>query len=417
MPAICRDCEREFDGGSRCSDCFSPRVIDHPELRDLSIAHMDCDAFYASVEKRDRPEIRNRPVIIGGRKRGVVSTACYIARINGVRSAMPMFQALRLCPDAVVIKPRMEAYSEASKTIRQFMRELTPAVEPLSLDEAFIDLSGTRILHGAPPAAMLVRLANRIEREVGVTCSVGLSHNKFLAKVASDLEKPRGFSIIGLKETEGFLSDKPVSLIWGIGGATKKRLEQVGIRTFRDLRGWTQNELRDRFGDLGIRLWHLCRGDDFRSVKPERRAKSLSSETTFAEDIADRETLEGHVWRLSERVADRLKAKHLAGQTVVLKLKRSNHSTITRRASTKEPTQMAEQIFRTAKGLLDAFPEPGPFRLLGVGVTGISEDMSGDILGDILDPATRRSMRTERATDEIRAKFGPEAIIKGRALR
>ena len=417
MPAICRDCEREFDGGSRCADCRSPRVLDHPELRDLSVAHMDCDAFYASVEKRDRPEIRDRPVIIGGRKRGVVSTACYIARINGVRSAMPMFKALRLCPDAVVIKPRMEAYSEASRTIRRFMQELTPAVEPLSLDEAFIDLSGTRTLHGAPPAAMLVRLANRIEREVGVSCSIGLSHNKFLAKIASDLEKPRGFSIIGREETEGFLSEKPVSLIWGIGGATKTRLEQVGIRTFRDLRAWTRDELRDRFGDLGARLWDLSRGDDSRRVKPERGSKSLSSETTFAEDIADREVLEGYVWRLSERVADRLKAKRLTGRTVVLKLKRSNHSTITRRASAPEPTQMAEQIFRIAKGLLDAFAETGPFRLLGVGVTGISESMPEDIPSELVDPATRKSMRTERATDKIRAKFGPEAIIKGRALR
>ena len=290
-------------------------------------------------------------------------------------------------------------------------------MEPLSLDEAFIDLSGTRTLHGAPPATMLVRLANRIEREVGVTCSVGLSHNKFLAKIASDLEKPRGFSIIGREETEEFLSEKPVSLIWGIGGATKTRLEQVGIRTFRDLRAWTRDELRDRFGDLGARLWDLSRGDDSRRVKPERGSKSLSSETTFAEDIADREVLEGYVWRLSERVADRLKAKRLTGRTVVLKLKRSNHSTITRRASAPEPTQMAEQIFRIAKGLLDAFAETGPFRLLGVGVTGISENMPEDIPSELLDPATRKSMRTETRNRQDSCEIRPRSNHQGKSAQ
>ena len=180
-------------------------MVAHDELGQLSIAHMDCDAFYASVEKRDNPTLRDRPVIVGGGTRGVVSTCCYIARIKGVRSAMPMFQALKLCPEAVVVKPRFPAYLEASRAIRAMMEELTPSIEPLSLDEAFLDLSGTARLHGAPPAVLLARLTKRMEDELGLTGSIGLSHNKFLAKIASDLDKPRGFSVIGRAETESFL--------------------------------------------------------------------------------------------------------------------------------------------------------------------------------------------------------------------
>ncbi|MGB3247002.1 MAG: DNA polymerase IV, partial [Sulfitobacter sp.] len=190
MPALCRDCLSDIPAQRRCTNCGSPRVLSHPELHSLSIAHMDCDAFYASVEKRDNPDLDGKPVIIGGGRRGVVSTACYVARIRGVRSAMPMFQALKLCPDAVIIKPRMEAYVEASRAIRALMEELTPAIEPLSLDEAFLDMSGTARLHGAPPAFMLARLVRRMKDELGLTGSIGLSHNKFLAKVASDLDKP-----------------------------------------------------------------------------------------------------------------------------------------------------------------------------------------------------------------------------------
>ncbi len=416
MPALCRDCEFQFDSGGICPDCGSPRVVSHPELFELSIAHVDCDAFYASVEKRDRPELRDKPVIVGGRKRGVVSTACYIARIRGVRSAMPMFQALRLCPDAVVLKPNMESYVLASKAIRTMMDDLTPAIEPLSLDEAFMDLSGTRRLHGAPPAVLLSRLVRRMESEVGVSGSIGLSHNKFLAKIASDLEKPRGFSIIGRKETEEFLAEKPVTLMFGVGAATQRRLNHHGIKTFRDLRSWTEPELKARFGEFGGRLWHLCRGKDARRVKRDRSTKTLSSETTFPKDIGDAEELDGHVWRLSERVADRLKAKQLAGRTVVLKLKRSNHSTVTRRESMQELTNMAEIVYRTARGLLDRFPESGPFRLIGVGVTGISR-VSPDEDVPPLDPAMRRKLEVERATDRIRAKHGRSAIVKGRALR
>jgi DNA polymerase-4 len=189
---------------------------------------MDCDAFYASVEKRDNPELASKPVIIGGGRRGVVSTACYVARVRGVKSAMPMFQALKLCPEAVVVRPRMEEYVKASAAIRKMMQELTPAIEPLSLDEAFLDMTGTTALHGAPPAVMLARLVKRMREELGLTGSIGLSHNKFLAKVASDLDKPRGFSVIGKAETNQFLKDKPIGLIWGVGACGTGRIGQGG---------------------------------------------------------------------------------------------------------------------------------------------------------------------------------------------
>jgi len=299
MSALCRDCLETFEAGTRCPACGSPRVVRHPELFELGIAHMDCDAFYASVEKRDDPSLEGKPVIIGGGRRGVVSTACYVARIRGVRSAMPMFKALQLCPDAVVLKPRMQAYAEASRAIRAMMEELTPAIEPLSLDEAFLDLRGTERVHRAPPAAMLARLVRRMRDELGLTGSVGLSHNKFLAKVASDLDKPRGFSVIGRAETADFLRDRPVRLIWGVGAAGQAALEAAGIRTFADLLRWERRDLHARFGSLGERLWHLARGEDTRPVSRDRAEKSISNESTFAEDIADPELLDGHLWRMA----------------------------------------------------------------------------------------------------------------------
>ena len=199
---FCRDCLQDFATPTkRCKNCGSPRLVTHPEIHDLAIAHIDCDAFYASIEKRDNPELRDKPVIVGGQIRGVVSTACYIARIHGIKSAMPMFKAMKLCPNAIVVKPNMAKYAAAGKIVREIMFEFTPLVQPVSIDEAFLDLSGTEKLHGASPALSLARLVKRIETEVGITASVGLSHNKFLAKLASDFEKPRGFSIIGKSET------------------------------------------------------------------------------------------------------------------------------------------------------------------------------------------------------------------------
>jgi len=417
MPALCRDCLTQFDAGPRCPACRSPRVLSHPELFDLSIAHMDCDAFYASVEKRDDPALRDRPVIVGGGTRGVVSTCCYLARIKGVRSAMPMFQALKLCPEAVVVKPRGAHYAAVSRQIRALMDELTPLVEPLSLDEAFLDLSGTRRLHHAAPAVLLARLLKRMEDEIGLSGSVGLSHNKFLAKIASDLDKPRGFSVIGRAETADFLRGKPVRLIWGVGTATQATLEKAGIRTFDDLLRWDRKDLHLRFGSMGDRLFHLARGEDRRRVNPHEPMKSVSAETTFNEDTADRGLLDGHLWRLSERVTDRAKAKDLAGRTVTLKLRRADFTLLTRRHSLREPTQTADGLYRAVAALLAEVAEPGPYRLIGVGLSDLTAATDADLTGDLLDPGAAARVRAERAADAIRARFGRDAIVKGRSLR
>ena len=417
MVALCRDCLAEVSAVRRCPVCTSPRILSHPELFDLSIAHMDCDAFYASVEKRDNPALNGKPVIIGGGRRGVVSTACYVARIRGVRSAMPMFQALKLCPDAVIIKPRMDAYVEASRAIRAMMEELTPAIEPLSLDEAFLDMSGTARLHGAPPAVMLAGLVRRMKDELGLTGSIGLSHNKFLAKVASDLDKPHGFSVIGAAETADFLREKPVRMIWGVGAATQTSLDKAGIRTFSDLLRWEKTDLIARFGGMGDRLWHLARGQDRRRVSSHEPVKSISKETTFNDDTSDRDILDGHIWRLSEQVADRAKAKALAGRVVTLKLKRSDFTQLTRRVSLQDPTQLADRIYRTARALFDQLDDPGPYRLIGCGISDLSSPEGADLAGDLLDPNAEKRSKAERATDAIRTRFGTKAIVKGRALR
>lgn len=418
MPAFCRDCLFETDPEQRrCTACNSPRVLTHPELFDLSIAHMDCDAFYASVEKRDNPALRDKPVIIGGGRRGVVSTACYVARIRGVRSAMPMFKALKLCPDAVIIKPRMEHYVAVSRQIRAMMEDMTPAIEPLSLDEAFLDLTGTAKLHGAPPAIMLARLVRRMAQELGVTGSIGLSHNKFLAKIASDLDKPRGFSVIGAGETAAFLEAQPVRLIWGVGQAAQAQLTAAGIHTFADLLRWDRAELGARFGSMGDRLWHLARGQDRRSVNPRAPVKSISNETTFHEDTSDLYILDGHLWRLSEKVSDRAKARDLAGRVVTLKLKCSDFTLISRRLALRDATQLADTIYRTASGLMESTVKKAPFRLIGVGLSDLIDASGADRSGDLLDPGAAKRSGAERASDTIRAKFGENAILKGRALR
>lgn len=419
--ALCRDCLTDFDtpeaGRKRCPACGSPRILAHAELNDLSIAHMDCDAFYASIEKRDNPDLRDKPVIIGGGKRGVVSTACYIARIHGVRSAMPMFQANKLCPEAVVVKPRMSVYVEVSRQIRAMMRDLTPVVEPLSLDEAFLDLTGTTRLHGASPAKSMATLIKRMQDELGLSGSVGLSHNKFLAKMASDFDKPRGFSLVGADETLDLLAPKPVKLIWGVGKAMQTRLERDGIRTFADLRRRDRKDLAASYGSMGDRLWHLARGMDKRSIQRNASVKSISKETTFFDDISDVDKLDGYLWRLAEQVADRAKAKDRSGRIVTLKVKQANHQALTRRLSLREPTQIAERIYDTARPMLDQVMDKAPFRLIGVGISELHTGDEADQFNDLLEQDHAAKAKAERATDAIRERFGKDAIMKGRALR
>ena len=378
---------------------------------------MDCDSFYASVEKRDCPELIDKPVIIGGGRRGVVSTACYIARIRGVHSAMPMYRALKLCPDAVVIRPRMKLYAEISLQIRKMMLELTPSVEPISLDEAFLDLGGTQRLHKKPPAVLLAELTNRIKNELGLTGSIGLSHNKFLAKVASDLNKPNGFSIIGKRETEKFLFNKPVNILWGVGAGTKEKLEAMGIKTLSDLLRWEESDFVRKFGTSGKRLKALASGKDNRRVIAERLIKSISNETTFGEDILKHEILIGHLWRMCEKVSDRAKSREIAGKVGVIKLKTDKHRLITRRLTFKEPTNMADRLFNALEPLLKSEIKEVKFRLLGVTLTDLCDQKYADLTDDLLDPNAQNRQKAELATDKIRRKFGVNAIIKGRSLR
>ena len=416
MPSLCRKCFNTFNEEGRCPKCSSPLVVSHTELFDLNIAHMDCDAFYASVEKRDNPDLADKPVIIGGGRRGVVSTACYIARIRGVKSAMPMFKALEKCPDAVVIRPRMKIYAEISQQIREMMNDITPLVEPLSLDEAFMDMSGTHKLHGAPPAVMLAKLMDRISGNLGLTGSIGLSHNKFLAKIASDLNKPNGYSIIGEEETSSFLQDKPIRLIWGVGASMQKSLEKSGIRTFSDLLRWDRKDLVSKFGSMGDRLWFLARGQDARVVSNSDQIKSISNETTLNENTDDLRVLEGHLWRLCEKVSSRAKSKGLAGTTMILKLKSSNHKIITRRVTLRDPTYLADVLFRSTYPLMEAAIGNGPFRLVGAGLSGLCLASQVEREPELLDDGALNRIKVERVTDEIREKFGDEAMIKGRSL-
>lgn len=417
--ALCRDCLTWFDQGAglRCQRCASPRLLTHPELDRLTVAHLDCDAFYASVEKRDNAELQDKPVIVGGGKRGVVSTCCYIARVAGVRSAMPMFKALKLCPEAVVVKPRMEVYDSIGRDIRSRMRALTPLVEPLSLDEAFLDLSGTERLMGAPPALTMAQLAAEIEREIGLTVSIGLSHNKFLAKIASDLDKPCGFSVIGRAETLAFLAPRPVRSIWGVGASLADRLEGDGIHTNGDFRDYDVNDLVKRYGRIGRRLHELAHGIDKRRVNPDQPVKSISSETTFEEDLSDPDRLIGHLWRLAVKTSDRAKSKSIGGSGVSLKLKTADFRTITRQTRFPEPSNTAEMIFHSAEPMLLRELDAGPFRLIGVGLGTLAPLTGEDIEPALFDDMHSANKRAEAASDEIRERFGKNAIQRGRALR
>jgi DNA polymerase-4 len=413
MPGFCRDCRSDApEGMARCGACGSPRLQRHPQLDGLAIAHVDCDAFYATIEKRDDPTLADKPVIVGGRRRGVVLTACYIARTFGVRSAMPMFEARRLCPHATVVRPDMEKYARVGREVRKLMFKLTPLVEPVSIDEAFMDLSGTARLHGMSPAKALAGFASAVETELGITVSIGLSCNKFLAKIASDLDKPRGFAILGSSEAAAFLAPKPVSLIFGVGRVAQQRLARDGLRTIGDLQRAGESELMRRYGAEGARLARLARGLDERKVNADREVKSISAETTFDQDIGDFRPLELRLWRLTERVSARLKANMLAGSTVTLKLKTADFRIRTRAQSFAHPTQLASRIFAAGRDLLAHEVDGTMFRLIGIGVSALREADGADF-ADLID---RRQAGAEQAIDRLREKFGDDAIVKGLAL-
>jgi len=399
----------------RCPRCAKRRLIGDPELRSLAIAHIDCDAFYASVEKRDRPELRDKPVIVGGGRRGVVSAACYVARLSGVRSAMPMFKALERCPDATVIRPDMAKYVEIGRDIRAMMLDLTPMVEPLSIDEAFLDLSGTEALHGGPPARTLARFALAVEEKHRLTVSVGLSYNKSLAKIASDLDKPRGFAILSRAKAPEFLAAQPVGLIWGVGKALRGNLEKDGIRLIGDLLPFDEASLVARYGSMGKRLYFFARGEDARQVEPHGKARSISNETTFDKDVADLEDLKPRLWRLCEQVARRLRKAELSGGALFLKLKTSDFRLLTRHRRLQDPTQLAAVLYKEALPLLEKEADGRRFRLIGIGCDHLGPGEEADP-PSLLEPEKGKAAAVERAMESLRAKLGNDAVMLGRGF-
>jgi DNA polymerase-4 len=399
----------------RCQKCSSPRLLRHSELHDLCIAHIDCDAFYASVEKRDNPRLKNKAVIVGGGKRGVVAACCYISRIKGIRSAMPMYKALRACPEAIVISPNMHKYIQVGQEVKNLMHETTPLIESLSIDEAFLDLSGTQKLHNGSPAKTLLKLIHRIEKEIGITASVGLSYNKFLAKTASDIGKPRGFSIIGREEALDFLSLRPIGSIWGVGQSMRHQLENDGLMTIDQLRAVPEHNLTKKYGKIGKRLFHFARGEDTRIVQPNNKPKSISKETTFTNNIKNLEQLQELLWPLCEKISNQLKNKKLAARTITIKLKTINFKTITRSRTFQQPTQLAEIIYQEAKLLLKPEVDGRSYRLIGIGVRQFSEPRGADQT-DLLDNKNRKISEIEDVIETVRTKFGHPSIKKGRAF-
>ena len=414
MAALCRDCGADPGDAGTCAACGGHRIVRHGELFSLHIAHIDCDAFYASVEKRDRPELAARPVIVGGGVRGVVTAACYVARIYGVRSAMPMFKALKACPDAVVIKPDFAKYVAASRRIRALMGELTPLVQPLSIDEAVLDMAGTAALHRAPPAAVLARFALDVERQVGVTVSIGLAPNRLLAKIAAGRDKPRGFCVLGA-EARDLLAGEPVRLLPGVGPALARKLESLGITRLAHLQALDDREAFRRLGDDGPSLARRARGEDARPVDPGRETKSVSAETTFDSDLTRSEDLERHLWRLAEKLARRLKEADLAAAGVVLKLKTSAFATRTRTQRLPSPTRLPDALFEAARALLAREVDGTAYRLIGIGAQPLAAGGAAD-LPDLADPNRPKRAATQAAIDALRARFGAEAIGRGRGF-
>jgi DNA polymerase-4 len=417
MPALCRDCfHHAAEDFTRCPSCGSRRIIAHPDLFRLTVAHIDCDAFYASVEKRDQPELATRPVIVGGGTRGVVAACCYIARLSGVRSAMPMFKARAACPDAVVIKPDIAKYAREGARIRAMMEALTPLVQPLSIDEAVLDLRGTEALHNAPPAVVLARFAQAVEREVGVTVSVGLAANRLMAKLAAERDKPRGFAVIGAGEAAAWLAPQSVAVLPGVGPAMAKRLAAAGFVRLGQLAALDARAALARFGADGPALVARARGEDNRAVNPARETKSISAETTFDTDIALLAALEAPLWQLCEKLTRRLKDKGFAAGGLVLKLKTADFALRTRSQRLPEPSLLPEVIFAAARPLLQREADGTAFRLIGIGAQPLAPADQAD-RGDLADPEAPRRAARWKAMEALRARFGEDAVMAGRGFK
>jgi DNA polymerase-4 len=382
------------------------------------ILHIDMDAFYASVEERDRPGLRGKPMVVGGnaQKRGVVAAANYAARYFGIHSAMPTAQAKRLCPPLIVIPPRHAYYAQISQHIRDIFHRYTPLVEPLSLDEAFLDVTHSQQLFGEA-ARIGWRIKREIRQELTLTASVGVAHNKFLAKVASDVSKPDGFLVVDPANVQSFLDPLPVTKLWGVGKVGNRQLEELGIRTIGELRAQPRTLLDDLFGSWGEQLWELAHGIDDRPVVPDHRAKSLSHETTFAEDITDVEVLRGWLLDLTRQVAARLRTNHLRGRTVHLKIRFSNFRTITRSHTFAKSTDVTQELWNAGSAMLTMnlpFPPLG-VRLLGFSVSGFdnAESRQADLF---CEPENEKNVRLDTVSDWIQKRFGPTALSRAAEL-
>ena len=383
--------------------------------RPRSIVHVDMDAFYASVEQRDRPELRGRPVIVGAdpKGRGVVSAASYEARVFGVRSAMPIGKAARLCPDGVFLPVDMDKYAGASRQIMGILGDFSPLVEPVSVDEAFVDLTGTASLFGPAPEAVR-EIKRRIRAETGLTASAGLAANKFIAKVASDLKKPDGLVIVEAGREAEFLAPLPIERLWGVGKATAKDLAALGIATIGQLQRLSRATLVARLGDHGAGLHDLAFGRDDRPVEPWTPPKSMGAETTFERDTTDRARLDTTLRGQAERVARELRAERLAAARVTLKLRFADFRTLTR-SHTSDPTQDGLELYRRVAILLARETLVQPVRLIGVSASALTAEQTGQ-LGLLGDDAVRRE-RLARAVDRITDRFGLDAIRPAALVR
>ena len=416
LEALCRDCARRVTFEARtCPGCGSGRIVRHRELHALGVAHLDCDAFYAAIEKRDRPELCEVPVIVGRHHRGVVAACCYQARGYGVHSAMPMFKALKACPDAVVVPPDMRKYQDVGHEVRSLMLRLTPLVEPLSIDEAFMDFSGAPPRRRASPAQLLARLARHVEATLSITVSVGLSYNKFLAKIASDLDKPRGYAVIGRAEAQEFLAERPVRLLWGVGEALQQRLARDGITRIGQLAGLEPAELVGRYGKIGHQLGSFARGEDPRQVNPVREAKSISSEITLDEDISDPARLRPILRRLTGKVARRMNQAGVAGRGVTLKLKTSDFRLLTRSRRLEHATGSGEAIYRAGERLLSGEADGRAFRLIGIGTHDLVKTDRPSTEDDLFADA-ESGHPVGQVLDAVQEKFGEGALVRGPGL-
>lgn len=383
------------------------------------IIHLDMDAFYPAVEVLDNPLLRGKPVIVGGsRKRGVVSSASYEARKFGVHSAQPMAVASRLCPHGVFLPVRMSRYAEESERVFEIFHRFTPLVEPLSIDEAFLDITGSERLFGAPEE-IARKIKECVFRETGLTVSAGVAPSKFVAKIASDIDKPDGLTVVMPERVREFLDPLPVGRMWGVGKVTQEALERLGIRTFRDLSRTPVKELETHFGKYGTKMHQLSMGIDDRDVVPEREAKSIGHEDTYEENILDLDLAEKEILSLSHRVARRMRSEGLKGRTVTLKVKYADFVQITRSITVKEPTHDGYEIYCAGKGLLSktAVGER-PVRLLGISMSQLTlKDSEDQLLFFGHEEGAGRKKDLNTAMDSIQEKFGVKAIAPARLYR